>query len=197
MKQLSILVTNVVQRVELMVDIVKNLNEQAKGLPIDIMYLGDNQSMSVGKKRNVMINAASGHYVCFIDDDDPIHPEFVKKLYNATKSGADVINYMVEYSDGTITRPVKYSIKYKRDQNTETEFLRIPNHLMCVKKKHAINAGYRDLIWGEDADYAKRLLPYLKTEHNINEILYWYKYNAETSTGQRNHRRQHARPLND
>jgi glycosyltransferase involved in cell wall biosynthesis len=196
-KQLSILVTNVTKRVDLIYDIVKNLEKQAEGLSVDIMYLGDNQSMSVGKKRNVMINAADGLYVCFIDDDDPIHPEFVKKIYEGTKTGVDVVNYMVEYSDGTITRPVKYSLKYKRDQNTETEFLRIPNHLMAVKKKHAINAGYRDLIWGEDADYAKRLLPYLKTEHNINEILYWYKYNAETSTGQRNHRRQHARPIND
>ncbi len=44
-----------------------------------------------GVARNIGIQASSGEYVCFVDSDDTIAPDFCESLYTAaTQSGADL-----------------------------------------------------------------------------------------------------------
>ena len=46
---------------------------------------------------------------------------------------------------------------------------------MCVKRHLALKAKFPDKTFGEDAEYAKRLLPFLRVEYNINQNLYEYR----------------------
>jgi len=48
---------------------------------------------------------------------------------------------------------------------------------MCVKTELAKQIPFKAVNFGEDSDYAKRLLPLLKTQERINETLYNYLYN--------------------
>jgi hypothetical protein len=109
-----------------------------------------------------------------VDDDDDVSDDYVDAILAAMESGTDVINFMVQYHCLTFQRPVYYSTKYLRDENLPDKFLRIPNHLMVVKRALALGIKYPDITFGEDADYAKRLLPSLITETNINKVLYHY-----------------------
>jgi hypothetical protein len=55
---------------------------------------------------------------------------------------------------------------------------------MCVKRELALKVKYKDILKGEDSDYSKRLQPFLKTQTNIDSILYFYDYNSNTTETQ-------------
>jgi len=55
-------------------------------------------------------------------------------------------------------------------------YLRTPNHISPVKRELALQAGFPEIPFGEDAEYSRRLLPLLKTETIIKENIYHYKY---------------------
>jgi hypothetical protein len=79
---------------------------------------------------------------------------------------------------------VYYDKDFGKDSNERDCYKRIPNHLMCVKRELALQAGFPDKSFGEDAAYAKKLLPLLKTQHIIPEILYHYNFNSQTTETQ-------------
>ena len=143
--------------------------------------------MSLGKKRQHLLEIATTDYVVFVDDDDRLEPKYIDKLLEAIKSGADVVNFMVSYSkNGGKYKNVVYSKDFKKDQNFDDRFERLPNHIMCMKRELALKVGYKDMFYAEDADFAKRLHKHIKTEHNINEVLYYYLDNDKTTTSRRN-----------
>ena len=145
---------------------------------VEFIYLGDNRQWTTGMKRNKLIDLANGEYVVFIDDDDVLSDDFIDELLQGIKTGCDIINYDVMYHHVKSGKEklVKYSMKFKRDYNDNPEYYeRLPNHLMCVKWQIAKLVRYPDKTFGEDADYAKRLRHELKSEHNIDKVLYTYK----------------------
>ena len=78
------------------------------------------------------------------------------------------------YQNESISKDVHYSKEYKRDYDTLLNCYRLPNHLMAIKTGFAKKVGFRHITYGEDADFAKRLKPYLRTEYQINKTLYKY-----------------------
>ena len=132
-----------------------------------------------------MLNMAQGEYVAFADDDDVLEPDYLISLLKATETDADVITFKVSVSlNGEPAKICTYSKDYEADYNTETSYHRLPNHIMCVKKDLAMAVKYRPILYGEDADYSKRLKAHLKTEHAIDKVLYNYVWNVETTETQ-------------
>lgn len=152
---------------------------------VEILYLIDNKTMFLGQKRNNLVDLAQGEYVAFVDDDDRITENYITCLLDAIEAGTDVITFYAEVTmNGKDKKICKYSKDYKIDRNTETEYLRIPNHICCVKKQIAQKVSFPNKIYGEDSAYSKQLLGLLKTEHNIPSILYYYDFNTETTETQ-------------
>ena len=142
----------------------------------------DNREMSVGAKRNYLLSMAKGDYVSFIDDDDTVSSEYISSIIQETNRNFDAICFRVmRYDRGQIDRPVFYSNMVENDHNTPNMYYRLPNHLMAVKREHAIATGFKEVNFGEDADYAVRLKPLLKTECQIDKVLYNYMYDSRTS----------------
>jgi hypothetical protein len=105
----------------------------------------------------------------------------VFELLKAIESGAECICYEVECSvNGWPYKKVYYSKDFT-DRNFPDRYERIPNHIMCYRKDVAMRVPYSDLRYGEDSDYAKRLLPLINTEYKINKTLYYYDFIAEES----------------
>lgn len=156
---------------------------------IEIMMLTDNKQMMLGQKRNVMVDAAQGRYVQFIDDDDRIEPDMFRAVLDATDSGADVITFLVAvYVNGDHPRICRYSKDFRSDRNTPTGYERLPNHICCVKRELALKVSFPNLLYGEDAGYSRLLLPHLNTEHHIDRVLYHYDYSDETTETQQHHK---------
>lgn len=145
----------------------------------------DNKKMMLGDKRNLMVEQSQGEYVVFVDDDDLVAPDYILSLLDATKNGSDVITFQVEVSlNGGNSKICHYSKDFEKDQNTDTEYYRLPNHICCVKRELAEQVEFPSVLYGEDAVYAKLLKPLLKTETKIERVLYYYHYNSDTTETQ-------------
>ena len=185
MKDLSILILTLPTRIDSYATLIKTLNQQViqNNLMsrVQILSLCDTKEISVGEKRNILLNKSCGKYVCFIDDDDLIAPDYVIKLMNAINSNADVITFCGEYIQNTITTPFSISIVHRGNYNHPNIFYRLPNHLCPVKREIALNCMFTDKNFGEDSDYAERINKHIKNEFHIQDKLYFYMYNESTS----------------
>lgn len=153
---------------------------------VEVMVLTDTKSLSIGHKRNALLNASTGRYIVFVDDDDRVDGSYIASLLAATETDADVITFNSSVSlDGDPPKLCRFSMRYRQDYNTADEYLRIPNHLCAVKRGLAREVGWGDINYGEDRDYSTRLLPLLDTEYHIDKVLYHYDFNEETSESKR------------
>lgn len=154
---------------------------------VEILVWADNKMRPLGQKRNEMVDAAQGRYVAFVDDDDRLTPDYLSTLLGAIdRHPVDVIVFDVSVSiNGGAPKPCRYSINYARDYNTRVGYCRLPNHIMCVRREHALRAKFPEISHGEDSEYARRLRPFLETEFNIGRVLYYYDFHSETTETQR------------
>ena len=146
---------------------------------------GREGGMIVGDKRNALVRMARGKYVAFVDDDDRVSDDYITSLLKATSTGCDVIVFdaMVSLNSGA-PKVCHYNKFYRRDANTPAAYERLPNHLMAVKRILALQTPFAGKQCGEDADYAVRLLPLLKTQEVIDRVLYHYDFNDTTTETQ-------------
>jgi GT2 family glycosyltransferase len=156
---------------------------------VEILMLTDNKAMMLGQKRNVMVDAAQGKYVQFIDDDDRIEPDMLTTILQATSSDADVITFLVSVTlDDGEAQICRYSKDYSHDHNTDTEYRRLPNHICVVKRDVAQRVSFPNLLYGEDSMYSKLLKQHLRTQHDIDRVLYHYDYHTATTEAQEHKR---------
>ena len=189
---LSILVCSVHTRYKTFLPLIQDqLYDQLAALSeadqdrVEIIILTDNKKMMLGHKRNTMVDIAQGKYIAFVDDDDRIADDYIAQLLKATASNADSIVFKAEVSlNGEPAKICDYSKDHRRDYNHKDGYYRIPNHICCIKRSVSLKSSFPNVLYGEDAGYGKVLLPFLKTEHKINKILYYYDYNSETTETQ-------------
>lgn len=162
---------------------------------VEVIVLTDNKSMMLGEKRNVMVDAARGEYVQFVDDDDRVEPDMISTMLAAIdQHHPDVVTFRASVTiDGGEPKPCVYSLRWSRDMNAVGEYRRLPNHLAAVRRELALKAPFPALPYREDSEYSKLLRPLLRTEHHVDRVLYHYDYSSETTEAQAN-RTVAARP---
>ena len=183
--KLSILVCSTQNRYDTFLPkVLKELFAQSTN-EVEILTLIDDKKRMLGTKRNNLVDIAQGDYVAFVDDDDRISKDYISELLKGIETDADIINFVVSVSlNGNASKNCFYDKDYTNDYNDVNTYHRLPNHIMCVKREIAQKVRYKDILKGEDSDYSKRLQPHLKTQHNIDKVLYFYDYNSETTETQ-------------
>jgi glycosyltransferase involved in cell wall biosynthesis len=185
MKDLSILILTLPTRIDSYARLIKSLNIQViqNNLMsrVQILSLCDTKDISVGEKRNILLNKSNGKYVCFIDDDDEIAPNYLIKIISALSSNADVITFCGDYVEKEIRTAFSISMVHRGNFNHPNIFYRLPNHLCPVKRNIALSCQFTDKNFGEDSDYADKINKYLKNEYHLQDKLYFYMYDADTS----------------
>jgi glycosyltransferase involved in cell wall biosynthesis len=183
--KLTILICTLDTRIDDFKILLESLKKQPYYRDIEVLWIGDNKKRLVGRKRNDLLRLAQGDYICFVDDDDKITPDYIQNLLEGIKLGMDVVNFDVECSvNGGVFKKVYYDANYKSDKNFPGHYERIPNHLMCVKRELAMKAGFPEKQFAEDQVYAARLLPFLKTQARIKKTMYYYVFNHKKSETQ-------------
>lgn len=166
--------------------ILKQLQEQLVKYPnsVELIVDIDNRSKSLGKKRNENLQRAQGKYITFVDDDDILADDYVDTIIEVINNNdVDSISFIVDVSinDGPF-KPCYYSYKYGKDYNCDNSYHRLPNHICVLRTELAKEVGFNDITFGEDADFSKRLFPFIKSELMIDKKLYKYNYNVRTTT---------------
>jgi glycosyltransferase involved in cell wall biosynthesis len=194
---LSILICSIPQRKEqlnlLLSELEKQVNEIGLNINEDIeVIVRDDQHelfnkkdvLNVGEKRNLLLEASSGKFVCFIDDDDWISPNYLKLIIEVIKNNQNIDcigfkqEYLVDGEEQIGGSKVCISLKYRQwDLNVDGYLaIRTPHHLTPIKRQICIDAGgYKNLDKAEDLDFSNRVYPLLKKEYFIDEIIYYYR----------------------
>jgi len=182
--ELSILLCSLPNRLK-QFSVIEELTKQAKGKPVEILYLGDNWQMSVGEKRNNLIYLATGKYICFVDDDDRVEPNYVSDILDAiNQHGTDCINFQASVSINESNPMIcHYSKEFTENVNLPTMYLRQPNHLMVWKK--SIVELFPEINVGEDNLFGENMAKKNYSEYNIDKVLYHYDFNSNTTEAQK------------
>lgn len=178
--KLSLLILTIPSRKHFFVRIKNILADQVMPWFDEIEILTDGrEGISIGEKRNTLVQRAKGEYLCFIDDDDRVSSHYVANLMIGIESGADVCSLK-----GTITENSRnpktfiHSLRYDSWFEKDNIYYRNNNHLNCIKSSIAKQMKFPEANHGEDHDYSKQLLNsgLIKTEHWIEDTIYFYEY---------------------
>ena len=137
---------------------------------VEVRIARDNGEMSIGAKRNLLLDSCvNSEYVCYHDDDDMPSQDYLSKILKALESKPDCVGFegQLVRTGGPTSRFI-HSIKYDHWYEENSVYLRSPNHLNPVRRELALKVRFPDLYSAEDADYSKRLYPLLKTETFID-----------------------------
>lgn len=191
--RISILICTLPSRVgDELPRIISKLNSQSVGLPVEILYLGDNKKRSVGHKRNDLLKLAQGDYICFVDDDDDVSDNYVSSIldYIDNNSGVDVFSPAgVIDRDGSETLQFDFDLGHGRNYNKAGIAHRSPNHLCVIKKQLIEDVQFPDKSLSEDHAFASLIRKKLQREVKMPDVCYYYNFSYSGTETQHNLRR--------
>lgn len=175
-KKLSILICSLASRADKLQRLMNVLQPQINEA-VELLIKTDNGEIPIGKKRNLLLEEATGTYIAFVDDDDLVSEDYVKKILEAIESNPDCcgIQGIITFQ-GQGARMFIHSLKYKEWFEQNNIYYRCPNHLNPVKREIALQVKFPETNFGEDKDYSTRLFPLLKEERFISGVVYHYLY---------------------
>lgn len=179
----SILICTLHERAEQFERLCKKLQNQIEQLrlsdTIEILYFNDNRENSVGFKRNALLRASQGKYVCYVDDDDDIHDQYIEFIYNRLIKNPDCLSLAgIITFDGISSCHFIHSLQYDYYFDKDGVYFRPPNHLNPIRRSIAVQFSFPERNFEEDTDWAMQLArsKLLKTEEIISEPYYFYHY---------------------
>lgn len=192
--KLSILIATIQERKPLFDSLYAELNKQIRRAnakeEVQIIPLSDNKEISIGLKRQKLLEMASGTWIVYIDDDDWPYEYYLRAILDAIDSPIDNdcigINVFMT-TDGVRPEKCCHRLKYPTWENKVDgwDYVRNITHFNPVLREKALQVGFKDLRFGEDKDYSDRLFPLLKREIYIEKPLFYYRYSTEIKHNQK------------
>lgn len=186
----SILIPTTPDRDHFMVPLQREIRRQIEELKlwgqVEIVVKVDNYEHSIGWKRNFLLNQADGDYLAFIDSDDRVSEHYLRGVFEGIEKGVDCCSLTgIITEDGKNPLLFEHSIKYAEyktnPEGDPVRYERFPNHLNCIKASIAKQFRFPEKNHGEDTDWAVQIHKsgLLKTEHYINEVIYFYDWRSK------------------
>jgi hypothetical protein len=141
------------------------------------------EGITIGQKRQALLERARGAFVAFIDDDDLVAFNYIERVVSALQTSPNIdcvaLNGIIT-TDGERPERFEHSLKYTEWGKTDGIHRRSPNHLNPIRRELALKASFPSVNHAEDFEYSKRLLPLLKNEVSTGiQPLYYYFYRTK------------------
>lgn len=196
----SILVLTIPNRVKTgLPRLIERLNSQiGEDDPVEVLYLGDNERIPVGRKWNILLEASRGEYISCIGDDDLVSPDYVPLVLKAIEEnpGVDCVTFdELMFHAGKFVATVHWGTEYSyRDDWEGRQLWRFPGEKMVVRRDIRMNHLYDPDRWrGSDWRMCKTMQEDIKTEFHIDEVLYHYFAGGPNQEHVRNQTKADAR----
>lgn len=190
---LSILIPTTVRRVgyfcpNLINYLYSQIVEEGAQNKVEILWLGDNYGMTVGEKRNRLLDMAHNKFLAFIDDDDSVSADYISSILKTIdrNPSADAIVFdCITRDNGKNATLSKYSKRfaYKNTPNPDGigKWFGLVAHTMVWRSSLAKKFQFPDESWEEDMDWVKRANKEIHNEVRIDKVLYYYRFNSNVS----------------
>lgn len=188
---LSILIPSIPELSEMLDDLLMTLHSQRHELneahpmlgTVEILF--DNSKryleggLSIGKKRDGLVQNASGKYLCFCDVDDSPAPNYIETLMRLCQNDVDVVTFRNLTKTDTYWTVVDMSLKNHNEEATPDRIVkRAPWHICPVKSEYAKLYDFEDSNYSEDWTWMEKVLKHCKTEAHTDQILHCYNHSS-------------------
>ena len=143
-----------------------------------------NDGLSIGKKRQSLVERAEGKYLCFLDDDEDIAPNYVETLVRLCHSlDPDVVTFRNLTKTDFYWTVVDMSLKNPVNEEATPERIvkRKPWHICPVRSEYAKKYQFEDSNYGEDWKWFEQVLKHCDTEAHTDAILHVYNHSSKHS----------------
>ena len=162
----SILIPTIKDRGKVFKQLYYELTKQIRALnltdKVEIIYFRDKRNENpVGFKRNLLLDKSLGEYVCFIDDDDLVHENYIQMIYEKLLQNPDCVSLtgIITINNKT-SRKFIHSVEYTSLFDQDSIACRPPNHLNPIKRSIAIQFKFPLENVGEDTAWAMQICQY-------------------------------------
>ena len=187
---LSVLILSIPSRLEkcLIPTYNRLLNQIGNETCVEVLTLVDNKSMSIGEKRQALIQSSRGKWIAFLDDDDAVSEDYIATLIETLRTKpSDVITFEQHCSVNGKEFKVDFRMGnphegLKNNPDGSLGDIKRPPYHMCVwAAKIAKNIPFRAVSYGEDIDWCSRMYPFVRSETHLDKVLHYYQYDDRTS----------------
>lgn len=176
---LSVLICSLTERRTMLERLLAELKffKTFSTLNIEILTDVDDRQKTIGQKRNDLVARAKGKYCCFIDDDDQVSKYYFREIEQALKDKPDCVALLgMFYQNGRPIKPFVHSIDTEKYMEDQEAFYRPPNHLNPILTGLVKRVGFPTKNWGEDTDFAMRMVGRLTTQGLVQSVIYHYYF---------------------
>lgn len=148
----------------------------------EIIHMCDNKEISIGLKRQRLLESANSQYLAFIDDDDWVSEEYFSAIMKSIKENSpDSIGFVIQCTFDQSSPVLAKASNIYSDWGENIDgfkYVRTPYHKTPIKRELAVQIGFKDLRYAEDHEYSRQLKAagLIKNEDFINKIMYYYQY---------------------
>lgn len=142
---------------------------------------------SIGAKRSSLVTHANGKYLCFLDDDDDIAPNYVETLVRMCHENKDVVTFRNFTTTDFYWTLIDMSLFHKEDEQATPERIvkRRPWHICPVRSRLAKQFQFPDINYWEDTQWVDNVFKICETEIHTDQILSSYRHSTKTSEADR------------
>lgn len=190
MIQLSILICTVPERSDKLKVLFSELYDQAMLSLTTHEMLGQveilhddrplfmNGGPSIGAKRDALVKRASGKYLCFLDDDEDIAPNYVESSLRLCLQDQDICTFRAMAKLQNFWALIDMRLMYKVNDQISPDYTvrRPPWHICPVKSVYAKMFDFKDLNNAEDFEWMERVLSCCTSEAHTDQILFCYNH---------------------
>lgn len=138
--------------------------------------------LSIGKKRESLVDKATGKYLCFLDDDEDIAPNYVETLVRLCQLDRDVVTFRSFIKNDFYWSVVDMRLGNSNEEATPDRIVkRNAWHVCPVRSKYAKMYKFEDSNYSEDWTWMEQVLKHCETEAHTDQILHSYQHSAKTS----------------
>lgn len=140
--------------------------------------------LSIGKKREALVKEANGEYLCFLDDDESISPNYVETLMRLCHEGKDVCTFNAIVKMGTFWTVLEMRLAYKPNDQLSPDYIvrRPPWHVCPMKSKYAKKFHFRDINAAEDFEWMEKVLSRCNNEAHTERIIFQYNHKTKSES---------------
>jgi glycosyltransferase involved in cell wall biosynthesis len=178
---LSILICTLTSRKTSLDRLLGALRPQCEGDSVEILTEEDEGVLSIGAKRQRLLERATGDFVAYVDDDDMVSRDYVDEITWALQCCPRATHCSLRgilLQRAHRNRIFEHSNKYTTWETQGGIFVRPPNHCNAIRRDLALQAGFDSISWGEDRNYSEKLMDLGVLDHEawIEAFLYHYIY---------------------
>lgn len=137
--------------------------------------------LSIGQKREALVKRANAKYLCFLDDDESISPDYLETLLRLCYENKDVCTFRSLAKLSNNWALIDMSIRNENQQiNPMGITRRTPWHICPVRTEFAKLYGFPDSNYGEDYQWFEQVLKHCQHEAHTDKIVHNYNHGVHS-----------------